>query len=73
MCGSHIDDGASPDPTSVTDAASRGRASRLLDLNGDGGTDNQHDIVRMLDQTTDFMCGSDTVLRFPCSHARGAL
>ena len=39
MWGSHIDDGASPDPPGVASAAPRGRASRLLDLNGDGGAD----------------------------------
>ena len=53
MWGSHIDDGASPDPSGVVNTAIPGRTSRLLDLNGDGGADVQ--FFRMLDQTTDFV------------------
>ena len=53
MWGTHIDDGAAPDPSGVADAAPGGRASHLLDLNGDGGADVQ--FFRMLDQTTDFV------------------
>ena len=53
MWGSHIDDGASPDPSGVVNTVIPGRTSRLLDLNGDGGADVQ--FFRMLDQTTDFV------------------
>ena len=53
MWGTHIDDGASPDPSGVVNTAIPGRTSRLLDLNGDGGADVQ--FFRMLDQTTDFV------------------
>ena len=41
MWGSHIDDGASPDPSGVVNTAIPGRTSRLRDLNGDGGADVQ--------------------------------